>query len=112
MAYEAGLQVDSSSDVLQKGLASVKKAMETDNESPLNMPDMGLGRAFSDPSLMRKLETNPKTKEFMKDAAFVEKLKKMQGGGQPDIAGMFGDPRMMTVLGVMMGVDMVGVSDD
>ena len=114
MAYEAGLQVDPSSDVCKKGLADVKKAMENESDSPFGPGgDMGLGKMFNDPGLKRKLEANPRTKEFMKDPVFAEKIRKMQaGGGQADLQGMLADPRMMTVLGVLMGINIVSDIDE
>lgn len=63
-----------------------------------------------------KLASNPKTAGFMKDEKFVGKLREMQrgGGGMGGAGGgmenMLGDKRMLTVLGVLMGVDMVSFS--
>jgi stress-induced-phosphoprotein 1 len=102
MAYEAGLQVDPSSDVLKKGLAEVKKAMDSDPSNPMDQ----MNRFFTDPALFGKLEANPKTREYMKDAAFVQKIRQLQSGsGMPQ--DMLADPRMLTVLGVAMGIDLV-----
>ena len=114
MAYEAGLQVDPSSDVCKKGLADVKKAMDADADSPFSPGgDMGLGKMFNDPQMVRKLENNPKTRDFMKDPAFAAKIRKMQGGGgQAELSGMLADPRMLTVLGVLMGIDIVSFDAD
>jgi stress-induced-phosphoprotein 1 len=112
MAYESGLQIEPNSDILKKGLAEVEKAMKTDEESDSPFApggDMGLGKMFSDPGLMRKLENNAKTKEFMKDQAFVQKLRLLQasGGKGVDVQSMFADPRFLSVLGVAMGMDIV-----
>lgn len=102
MAYEAGLQIDPSSDVLKKGLAEVKKAMDSDPSNPMDQ----MNRFFTDPALFGKLEANPKTREYMKDAAFVQKIRQLQSGsGMPQ--DMLADPRMLTVLGVAMGIDLV-----
>lgn len=102
MAYEAGLQVDPSSDILKKGMAEVEKAMKADGPDPMAQ----MGQMFSAPGLMTKLENHSKTKEFMKDPNFVAKVKSMQAGGglRQD---MLADPRMLTVLGVLMGIDIV-----
>ena len=111
MAFEAGLQVDPSSDALKKGLADVKKAMDADtaNGNPFGSGgDMGMGRMFSDPGLSAKLEANPKTKEYMKDPTFRGKVAALQAsGGRAGLQDMMSDPRMLTVLGVMMGIDIV-----
>jgi len=114
IAYEAGLQFDPSSDVCKKGLAEVKNAMDNDmNGDGAFGPggDMGLGKAFSDPQMVRKLENHPKTATMMKDPAFATKIRQLQaGGGRADLQGMLADPRMLTVLGVMMGIDIVSQS--
>lgn len=110
MAYEEGLQSDPASDVCKKGLAEVKKAMDADSDSPFGPGgDMGLGRMFSDPGMVRKLEAHPKTSAFMKDPGFAGKIRALQAsGGRADMQGMMADPRMLTVLGVLMGIDIVG----
>lgn len=109
MAYEKGLQVEPNSDVLKRGLTEVKNAMDADF-GPAG--DMGLGQMFTDPNLMSKLESNPKTAEFMKDSTFRSRILQMQAsGGKADMQTMFSDPRMLTVLGVLMGVDIVSVDE-
>ncbi|OCF38498.1 stress-induced-phosphoprotein 1 [Kwoniella heveanensis CBS 569] len=108
MAYEAGLQADPSADVCKKGLADVKRAMETDSSSgsPFGPGgDMGLGKIFNDPGMITKLENHPKTKEYMNDPTFRSNVARLQSSGGRDLQNMMGDPRMLTVLGVMMGID-------
>ena len=102
MAYEAGLEKDSTSDMLKKGLAEVQRAMDSDVGNPFGSGgDMGLGKLFSDPGLMAKLEANPKTREMMKDPMFKMKVMQLQAGGKgADLRGMMADPRMLTVMGV------------
>lgn len=108
-AYEAGLQLDSANDICKRGLADVKRAMEAATDSPFGPGgDMGLGKMFSDPMLVAKLENNPKTREHMKDPAFRAKVAALQSGKSADLQGMMADPRMLTVLGVAMGIDIVG----
>jgi stress-induced-phosphoprotein 1 len=60
---------------------------------------------FRDPQLIQKLAANPKTSAFLADPSFMAKLQQMQQNpkGTPDL---FSDPRMIQVLGVLMGVDM------
>ncbi|KAK1958769.1 TPR-like protein [Colletotrichum sublineola] len=65
-----------------------------------------------DPQLIQKLAANPKTASFLADPAFMAKLQQMKENpkGSPDL---FTDPRMLQVLGVLMGVDMqMGMPDD
>ena len=60
---------------------------------------------FSDPSLIAKLAANPKTSSFLADPAFMAKLQSIQQNPQ-NTQELFSDPRMIQVLGVLMGVDM------
>jgi stress-induced-phosphoprotein 1 len=69
---------------------------------------MGLGKMFSDPGMVAKLETHPKTAAFMKDPLFAGRIRGLQGG-KMGIQDMMSDPRMLTVLGVVMGIDIVSV---
>lgn len=67
---------------------------------------------FNDPQLLQKLAANPKTSSFLSDPSFMAKLQQMKENpkASPDL---FSDPRMLQVLGVLMGVDMqMGMPDD
>lgn len=101
-AYEAGLKHDPSNAQLKSGLASVEKAMQ--QEAGGN-PMGGLGDMFKDPNMIQKLAANPKTSAYLADPSFMAKLQQIQ---QNPLASqdLFSDPRMIQVLGVMMGVDM------
>lgn len=61
---------------------------------------------FSDPQLIQKLAANPKTSSLLADPSFMAKLQAMQSNPQAAAQDMFSDPRMIQVLGVLMGVDM------
>lgn len=65
----------------------------------------GLGNMFTDPQLYQKLAANPKTSKFLADPSFMMKLQQMKQNPN-DTQSMFQDPRMIQVLGVLMGVDM------
>lgn len=114
MAYEEGLQSDSADASCKKGLAEVQKAMDDSAENPFGgaggAPDMGLGKMFSDPGLIPKLMAHPKTRDSMRDPSFLAKVQAMQSGRGGMGADMLADPRMLTVLGVAMGVDIVSQS--
>jgi stress-induced-phosphoprotein 1 len=112
MAYEEGLQVDESSDILKRGLDEVKRAMDAEMGPGAGAGmDMGLGQMFSDPQLVTKLQNNAKTRGFMQDPEFAQKVYALQAsGGKADMTQLFGDKRMLTVLGVLMGVDIVSLA--
>lgn len=89
-------------------MADVRRAMDAEMGPG---GDMGLGQIFNDPGLIAKLQANPKTADFMKDPSFVQKIQQLQAnGGTADMQSLFGDPRMLAVLGVAMGVDIVSCS--
>ena len=107
MAYESGLQVDENDAACKKGLGEVKSAMESSSGNPFGPGgDMGMGKIFSDPGLIPRLQAHPKTSAWMRDPAFVQKVRDMGKGGA-DMGAMFGDTRMLTVMGVAMGIDIV-----
>lgn len=60
---------------------------------------------FSDPNILQKLAANPKTSQYLADPSFMAKLQAIQQNPQ-NTQDLFSDPRMIQVLGVMMGVDM------
>lgn len=63
---------------------------------------------FSDPNLIGKLATNPRTSKHFADPAFVQKLQMIQQNPKLADQALSGDARMIDVLGVLMGIDMQG----
>ncbi|RAL67999.1 hypothetical protein DID88_008723 [Monilinia fructigena] len=78
-------RLDANYAVATKGLAQVKKSIDAEAKADgiKGDPTAGLGSMFSDPQLITKSKSNP-------------------GNTQE----LFSDPRMIQVLGVLMGVDM------
>lgn len=99
-AYEEGLKIDANNAQLKSGLASVQKAIES--EAGSGDPMGGLGKMFDDPNLYQKLASNPKTSSFLADPTFMTKLQSAKSNPNE----LFSDPRMLTVMGVLMGVDL------
>jgi stress-induced-phosphoprotein 1 len=60
---------------------------------------------FNDPNLLHKLASNPKTSSYLADPTFMAKLQAIRQNPM-NTQDLFSDPRMIQVLGVMMGVDM------
>lgn len=110
MAYESGLQAEPNNAACVKGLSEVKRAMDTDSSSPFAPGgNMGLGKIFSDPSMISKLENHPKTSALMKDATFRANMLQLQASGGRNMSTLMGDPRTLTALGVLMGIDIVRI---
>jgi stress-induced-phosphoprotein 1 len=65
----------------------------------------GLGSMFNDPQLIQKLASNPKTSSFLADPSFMAKLQALRQNPK-NTQDLFSDPRLIQVLGVLMGVDM------
>ncbi|KAI1843616.1 hypothetical protein JX265_007402 [Neoarthrinium moseri] len=105
-AYEEGLKHDPNNAGLKSSLASVKRAMEQEAGGDFGGDPLGgMGKMFSDPNLLQKLMTNPKTSGYFADPSFVAKVQQLQKNPQMS-QDLFSDPRMIQVLGVAMGVDM------
>ncbi|KAJ4472067.1 activator of Hsp70 and Hsp90 chaperone [Lentinula aciculospora] len=103
-AYEAGLKIEDSAP-LRKGLQEVKDAKSFDSEGQKG--DNPFASMFADPNLIGKLATNPRTSKHLADPSFVQKLQFYQKN--PQMLDMT-DPRMIDVLGALMGIDMQGFS--
>ncbi|ORY57764.1 uncharacterized protein BCR38DRAFT_448605 [Pseudomassariella vexata] len=104
-AYEEGLKHDPNNAGLKSSLASVQKAMEQESGGMGADPLGGIGKMFSDPNLLQKLMTNPKTSGYFSDPSFIAKVQQLQKNPS-NAQDLFSDPRMIQVLGVAMGVDM------
>ncbi|KAI1327079.1 hypothetical protein F5Y16DRAFT_372553 [Xylariaceae sp. FL0255] len=104
-AYEEGLKHDPDNASLKKSLASVQRAMDQEAGGIGGNPIGGLSKMFSDPNLLTKLMTNPKTSGYFSDPSFIAKVQQLQKN-PTNTQDLFSDPRMIQVLGVAMGVDM------
>jgi stress-induced-phosphoprotein 1 len=92
---------------------------------------MGIGKMFSDPAIFSKLASNPRTAKHLADASFMQKvcvlcarlqrpslvsyslslqLQLVQQNPQLAQSLIGSDPRMIDVLGALMGIDMQGFS--
>lgn len=67
---------------------------------------------FADPNLLGKLAANPRTSKHLADPAFVQKLRMLQTNPQLAEGALNGDPRMIDVLGALMGIDMQAFGRD
>lgn len=120
-AYEEGLKLEDS-PALRKGLKEVQDAKGTASRegskvNPLTFSHpahdssnegLGLGKLFSDPNLLGKLATNPRTAKHLADPSFRQRLEFIQTNPSLAESMLSGDPRLIDVLGVLMGIDMQG----
>jgi len=99
-AYEKGLDVEPGLAMLTKGLEDAKRESERNNSGGLG----GLGNVFSSPDLFAKIASSPQTAGFMADPTFMAKIQELQRS--PDsISKHLSDPRIMQVMGMLMGVN-------
>ncbi|CUM46337.1 Tetratricopeptide repeat-containing protein [Debaryomyces fabryi] len=101
-SYKKALELDPSNAMAKDGLKSVEDSERARN----SQPDMGLGAMFSDPNLITNLKNNPKTSELMKDPELVQKVVNMQTNPQANATQFLSDPRLMTIMATLMGIDM------
>jgi stress-induced-phosphoprotein 1 len=104
-AYEEAVKLDPNNAQAKSGLQSVQRAIKTEGRDGASDPTGGLGTMFADPQLMTKLAANPKTSAFLADPQFMAKIQRLKENPN-DITQEMGDPRFITVLGVLLGVDM------
>lgn len=93
-AYEQGLTLEPENQQLLQGLRDVQEAK----------PTQRAGNPFSGPDVMSKLEAHPKTAALMADPSYRQLIRDLQSN--PDnMATRLNDPRVLTTLGVLLGVD-------
>jgi stress-induced-phosphoprotein 1 len=112
-SYKKTLELDPQNKLAQEGLQSIQAAVQQRNAAP----DFGLGKIFNDPNLVEKLKKNPKTSEMMRDPALVAKVINMAQNPQAGAQEMLSDPRLMTIMAALLGVDLdsdspMGLNED
>lgn len=103
-AFERGLKIDPSSEVLKSGLADARAAKEKD-EAGMGMGGGNpLAKAFQGPDFWARLHADPRTRAYLDDPAFRATLTSIQRN--PDLLNLhLNDQRMMDVLGVSLGIN-------
>lgn len=106
-AFEHALQLEPTNAQAKAGLESVRRAIDAEAKADglPGDPSGGIGNMFNDPKMFEKLAANPKTAGLLGDSAFMAKVQSLKNN--PNAMGeMMGDPRMLQVMGVLLGVDM------
>lgn len=102
-AYEQGLGVEANNAACLNGIDEVKKAKAS--PPPFNP----FANAFG-PDMFGKIATNPRLSPYLSDPDFVAKLQAIQRDPS-SINVHLSDPRVMTVLGELMGLN-VNMAED
>lgn len=101
-AFNEALKLDPNNAQAKSGLAGVERAIESESDGGLGG---GLGKIFSDPQIFQKLAANPKTSGFLADPSFMQTLQRVRQNPN-EVNAVLQDPRMLQVMGVLMGIDM------
>ena len=103
-AFDEALKLDPSNAQAKSGLDSVMRAIEAEAKEDGVTGDP-LGGMFNDPQMIQKLANNPKTSKYLADPAFMQKLQSLSKNPS-DMSAAFSDPRLMEVMGVLLGIDL------
>ena len=103
-AYEEGIRYDPGNEQLKEGLREVRAKLSSQQGAKMMNP-------FSGPDVMDKLRNNPKTKSMMNDPSYLQLVQELQTNPN-SMATKLGDPRVLTTLSVLLGVDIEAAAAD
>merc|ERR1711928_179677 len=92
-----GLQHDPNNEQLKEGLKEVRSKLASQQSTKVLNP-------FAGPDVITKLQNNPKTKSMLSDPSYLELIKDLQSNPNA-MTTKLGDPRVLTTLSVLLGVD-------
>lgn len=104
-AFDKALELDANNAQAKSGRASVQRAIDAEAKADAVDPTGGIGSMFNDPQMIQKLANNPKTSGLLADPTFMNKLQNLRKDPNA-LSSALGDPRMMQVLSVLMGIDL------
>lgn len=105
-AYKKGLQFDPANDGLKSGLADAQAAKPRARAPPGDSP-FGGGSPFGNmfgPDVWVKLQSDPRTRPYLQQPDFVAMISDAQKNPS-NVSRYINDPRMMQVIGVLLGVN-------
>lgn len=73
-AYESGLQYDPNNAQMRDSLADVKAQISTEN----GFPGGPIPNLFNNVNLFAKLQADPRTRQFLNDPTYVQRIKNLQ----------------------------------
>ena len=103
-AYEEGLKVEPGLEMLKKGLADAQGAAAAGRGGGAGGGLDGLSNVFGAPDLIPRMAANPQTAGFLSDPGFMAKLEEIRRDPNA-MTKHLSDQRVLTVMGMMMGID-------
>lgn len=103
-AFDEALKLEPTNAQAKSGLEAVNRAIEAEARADGVTGDP-LGGMFNDPQMIQKLANNPKTAKYLADPSFMQKLQQLAKNPQ-DMGAAMSDPRLLEVMGVLLGIDL------
>lgn len=103
-SYKKGLDVDPNNAQIAEALAEVEADLKS-KEGGFDAAG-NIGNMFSGPEVWGKIASNPQTSGYLADPTFVQMMQNVQKDPKT-INAYLQDPRMMQVLGVLLGVNVM-----
>jgi len=96
-AYQKALSIEPENSQYKEGLNQAK-ASAADASNPM--------KAMFGPQMWPRLQSDPTTREYLKDPAFVQKMQLLSSNPNMMSSLMQSDPRMSAALGVILGINL------